>query len=135
MSQENVEAFKAVIEAINRRDWDALLAGLDPDVEWHPTSLAPWAGEAVVYRGHEAVRQWFKDVEEVFPQLHSEFPEIRDLGDRVVAIGKIRTRGEASGAETELPVAYVIEYENRKAKRVWSYLDPRQALEAAGLSE
>jgi ketosteroid isomerase-like protein len=135
MSQENVETLKAGIEAINRRDWDALLEGLDPDVEWYPASSTPWAGGATVYRGHEEVRQWFESVAEVFTEVHSEFPEIRDLGDRVVAIGKIRARGDASGAETETTVAYLFEYENEKATRVWSYLDPRQALEAAGLRE
>jgi hypothetical protein len=41
----------------------------------------------------------------------------------------------ARAAETESPVAYFIEYENEKATRVWSYLDPAQALEAAGLRE
>jgi ketosteroid isomerase-like protein len=36
MSQENVEAFKRGLDAYNRRDLDALLETLDPDVEWHP---------------------------------------------------------------------------------------------------
>jgi ketosteroid isomerase-like protein len=135
MSRENVKAFKRGVEAMNRRDWDGLLGGLDPDVEWHPASSTPWAGGATVYQGHDDVRQWFEDVEEVFPEVHSEFSEVRDLGDRIVAIGKIRTRGDASGAETESPIAYIIEYENGKAMRVWSYLDPRQALESVGLSE
>jgi ketosteroid isomerase-like protein len=135
MSQENVEAFKRGVEAINRRDWDALLEILDPNVEWYPASLTPWAGGAAVSRGHEGVRQWFEDVGEVFPELRTEFPDIRDLGDRVVALGRNRTRGEASGAETTAPTAYIIEFEDRKAMRVWSYLDHQQALEAAGLSE
>jgi hypothetical protein len=34
MSQEDVEAFKRAIEAANRRDVEAFLAELDPDVEW-----------------------------------------------------------------------------------------------------
>jgi hypothetical protein len=33
MSQENVEAFKRVIEALNRRDIESLLERYDPDVE------------------------------------------------------------------------------------------------------
>jgi ketosteroid isomerase-like protein len=135
MSQENVDAFKAAIEAINHRDWDKLLEGLDLNVEWHPASSTPWAGAGVVYRGHADVREWFESVEEAFSGVRTEFPEIRDLGDRIVAIGKILTRGGASGAKTESPLAYIVEYENEKATRVWSYLDPGQALDAAGLSE
>ena len=127
---------RRLIDAFNRRDWDALLEGLDPEVEWHGARDIPWEGEAAVYRGHEDVRQWFEELEEVFPDVHSEFPEIRDLGDRIVAIGKIGTRGAVSGAATESrPVAYVIDYENGKATRIWSYMDPAEALAAVGLSE
>jgi hypothetical protein len=35
MSQENVEVFKRAFDAINRRDADALVVELDPEVEWH----------------------------------------------------------------------------------------------------
>jgi hypothetical protein len=34
MSQENVEAFRRGARAYDRRDIDALLDELDPDVEW-----------------------------------------------------------------------------------------------------
>ena len=40
-----------------------------------------------------------------------------------------------SGAETRTPFAYVVEYEDREAISVRAYLDPGEALEAAGLSE
>ena len=135
MSEENVDSFIRAIEAGNRRDWGALVEGLDPEVEWHPALLASLEGRATVYRGREGVRKWFQQVYEVLGEVQTEFSEIRDLGDRIVAIGRIRTRGEASGAETESPLAYVIDYRDGKATRVQSYLDPQEALEAAGLSE
>jgi ketosteroid isomerase-like protein len=37
MSQENVEAVQRAFEAWNADDLDAFLAGLDPEVEWHPS--------------------------------------------------------------------------------------------------
>ena len=40
--------------------------------------------------------------------------EVRDLGDRLVAIGYIRARGKGSGAETETPFALVTEIKNGK---------------------
>jgi ketosteroid isomerase-like protein len=64
-----------------------------------------------------------------------EFPEIRDLGDRIVAVGWLRGRGKGSGVEVETPVAYVVDVRGHKAIRVRTYLDPKEALEAAGLSE
>ena len=135
MSQENVEAFKRALDASNRGDIEAALKDLDPEVEWHPALLASLEAEATVYRGHDGVREWFGKLFEAFSERHIEVEEIRDLGDRILAIGRVRMRGEASGAETESPIAYLVDYRDGKATRVRSYLDPREALEAAGLSE
>ena len=136
MSQENVEAFKRVTEAGNRRDWDAVMDELAPDVRWDAALVASLEGKgASTHCGHQAVREWFGVVYEVLGEVHMEYSDIRDLGDRVLAFGRIRTRGEASGAVTEAPIAYVVQYENGKATRVRSYLDPSAALEAAGLAE
>ena len=35
MSEENVEAFKRIIDAANRGDVEAMLAELDPEFEYH----------------------------------------------------------------------------------------------------
>ena len=43
---------------------------------------------------------------EAFDEIQIEVSEIRDLGDRLVAIGRTRTRGRESGAETESPIAW-----------------------------
>jgi ketosteroid isomerase-like protein len=134
MSQENVEAFKRVVEAANRRDAEAALEELDPEVEWHPVLQMVLGGEATVYRGHQGVRDVLRDADEAWAEMHYEFSEIRDLGDRIVAIGRFRARGKESAAEVESPLGYVVEFKNGKAIRMSSYLDPDQALEAVGLS-
>ena len=135
MSQENVEAFNRVVDAYNRRDVEAMVEGLDPEIEYHAALPMLLGGEATVYRGHEGVRRLFREIYDAFDEIHVEFSEVRDLGDRVVAIGRIRMRGKGSGAETESPSGSVADYENGKAIRVWTYLDPKEAFQAAGLSE
>jgi len=135
MSQADVEGFKRAVEAGNRRDYDAVLEEFDPEVEWHPALLASLEGQPTVYRGRERVREWFRQMEEVFAELQTEFSEIRDLDDRIIAIGRIRTRGESSGAETESPIGYLLDIKSGKATRIRTYLDPKEALEAAGLRE
>jgi ketosteroid isomerase-like protein len=135
MSEEHVQAFKRGFEAGTRFDVKAVLEELHPRVEWHPLLATELEREATVYRGHEGVREWLRDLEEAFAETHMEFPEIRDLGDRIVAIGRLRARGRESGAETVTPIAYVVDYKDGKAIRVRSYLDPEEALEAAGLRE
>ncbi len=135
MSQENVETFKRAAEAVKRRDIEAALETLDPEVEWYPGLAALLGGEVTVYRGHDGYRDLIRDLDEAFAEIDAEFSEIRDLGDRVLAIGRLRTRGRASGVETESPFCYLTELRNGKAIRVRTYLDLREALEAAGLEE
>ena len=96
MSEENVEGFKDAIEAINRRDVEALLPLLDPAIEWHMALQAVLGGEAAVYHGHEGVREYFRDMDEAFANVQVTYSDIRDLGDRVIGIGNFRTRATAS---------------------------------------
>jgi ketosteroid isomerase-like protein len=135
MSQENVEAFRRGLEAYNRRDIDAFLEVFDPMVEIHPLTLAMFGKEGTVYRGHEGIRQFVRDVDEVLPRLQVEPLEIRDLGERIVANGRLHARGRASGAEVESPIGWLVEFRERRVIRMTDYLDPKQALEAAGLRE
>jgi ketosteroid isomerase-like protein len=135
MSQGNVEAFRRGLEAGNRGDVEKLLDELDPEVEWHSALHALLGGEETVFRGHDGVREMIRDLNEAFGEIRIEISEIRDLGDRLVAIGRTRTRGKASGAETETPLAFVTEVKNGKTILLRAYLDPKKALEAVGLSE
>ena len=135
MSHANVEAFKRAFDAINRRDAEALLSELDPEVEWHGAILIAMGGKQTVYRGHEGVREWLRDLYETLSEFHADYQKILDLGDRTVAIGHVYARGTASEVEIESPHATVVEFKNGKGIRIRTYLDPKEALEAAGLQE
>jgi ketosteroid isomerase-like protein len=135
MSLENVEAFKRGLEAGNRDDVETLLEELDPEVEWHSALHALMGGEQTVFRGHDGVREMFRDLNEAFDEIHIEISEIRDLGDRLVASGRTHARGEASGADVESPIALVTEFNNGKATSIRAYLDPKEAFEATALRE
>jgi ketosteroid isomerase-like protein len=135
MSDENVEAFKRVVAAANRRDVEAALEDLDPEIEWYPAVQMLFAGEATVYRGHVGVRELLREVYAAWAEFHYESSEIRDLGDRIVGIGRFRARGKESAVEVESPLGYLVEFESGKAIRMRSYLDPKEAIEAAGLRE
>jgi uncharacterized protein len=135
MSRENVEIVRRVSDAYNRRDVEAMLDELHPEIEWHPWLQLQFGGGATVYRGHQGVRQGIRELEEAFSEIQAEQTEIRDLGERVVAIGRHRGRGKESGAITESPLAWIVEFNGGKVIRVREYLDPKKALEAAGLSE
>ena len=92
MSQENVEAFKRGLEAGNRGDVDGLLDELHPEIEWHSALHALMGGQQTVFRGHAGVRRMIGDLYETFAEVRFEMSEFRDLGDGVVAIGRMRKR-------------------------------------------
>jgi uncharacterized protein len=135
MSQETVEAFKRGLEAGNRGDVETLLEELDPDVEWHSALHALLGGGATVFRGHDGVREMLGDLNGAFDEIHIEISEIRDLGDGLVVIGRTRARGKASGADVETPIGFVTEVKNGKTISIRGYLDPKEALAAAGLRQ
>ena len=67
--------------------------------------------------------------------LTIEISDYRDLGDTVVALGRMQAHGKTSGIDIDSPVAYVFEIEGEMGRRVRAYLDPEEALAAAGLAE
>jgi ketosteroid isomerase-like protein len=135
MSQENVETYNRGLEAYHRRDVEALLDTVDPEVDWHSAILVPLGGETTVYRGHEGVRELLRDLDQGLAEMQIEISQIRDLGDRILATGRIRARGNQSGAWTDSPFAQVVQFKNGKALRIRAYLNPEEALEAEGLRE
>ena len=135
MSEKNVEVFRRGADAYNRRDVDALLEELHPEIEWRPLLPVLLGGEAAVYRGHEGARQGIRELEEAFAEIWAEPFEVRDLGERVLAIGHLRGRGKESGVETESAIAWLVDFAHGKVVRIREYVDPDEALEAAGLSE
>jgi SnoaL-like domain len=131
MSEENVKLMREGIEATNRRDLEAVFRGLAPNIHFEHR-LAALQGSFV---GIEGVRSWFADLVEVFESWWIDCEDIRDLGDRVLALGTVRTIGRESGVETELPLAIVAEYSDGLVVHYIDYGDWAQALEAAGLRE
>ena len=133
MSQQNLETFERGIDAINRRDIDALLEELDPEVEWHDVFGVMLGGGARTYQGREGVRELFHDLYDAFAETYSRYSEVRDLGNRTVAFGSLRALGNESGATIESPLGTLVEWRSGKAIRVQTFLNRRETLEAAGL--
>ena len=135
MSEENVEAFERGVVAFDNGDVEALIEVADPEVEFYDVFGRMLGGEERMYRGHQGIRDLFDDLLGAFAETHSEYSEIRDLGDRTFAIGRLRAVGKESGAVIESPIGTIAEWKDRKVTRIRTYLDPKEALEAAGLEE
>ena len=134
MSQENVELALRTLDAFDRRDVDAFVALLSPDVVWEENPVLP--GLRDVYYGPPEVREWMAAVLEVFENLQVEVVEITDLGDdRVFAETVLTARGKGSGVPVELRFWMVLWLAESKITRRQVSWTRDQALEAAGLSE
>ena len=141
MSQENMDRLVRATEAFNRmcetpeafnlEDLQGFLGIMDSAIQFEPQQAALEGG----YAGHEGVAQWLADLVEHYAGGHMDLPDIRDLGDRVLALGTLRVIGRASGLETEVPVAVMASFRNGLMTEFRDYGNRDQALEAAGLSE
>ena len=135
MSQESIEAVRRLIDAWNRGDVDSWLKTAHPDVEWSSAVLRQVEGsEAASYRGHEELRRFWDEWHELW-DLTIEPSDIRDLGEAVLVLARMHTRGNVSGVDLDREVGYVIEVDDGLIRKARAYLSAEAALEAAGLSE
>jgi ketosteroid isomerase-like protein len=135
MSQQNMRTFERGALAFNRGDIDAILESFHPEVEWHAVFQVMFGGAATVCRGREDVRAYVQELSEGLTQMRLQLDEFRDLGERLIVIGRLEGRGRASGAVIDAPIVFVADYKEGLIFRMAEYLDPEKAFEAAGLRE
>jgi ketosteroid isomerase-like protein len=132
MGSRNLDATERIYAARLRGDLDALLAELDPDVEWRP-HLAALGGDVV--RGRDGVRDYLASLDDEWDDFRQEVEEAFDAGDRVVVFLNTHGRGRSSGVELHLQVAHVLCFKDGKCIENETYLDRDEALRAAGLPQ
>jgi uncharacterized protein len=133
MSQEAIDMARRGYEAFSRRDLDAALEMLDPQVEAHDPPEVP---DAAVHRGREAVRRDWEQTLELFDDLKIDIEDVFDSGgEEIVLFVRYSGRGRESGAAVEARTGHVWTFREGRAIRLRQYLDRAQALEAAGLAE
>ena len=132
MSEENVEIVRRVWEAVQRRDTEAVFALYDPDIAWENHTGGAVELQGLSYRGHEGVRQFWRDWLEPFGTFEAHAEEFIDAGDQVVVPWRASARGKASGAEVEMHRCNVYRVNNGRVSRVDVFETKAEALEAAG---
>jgi ketosteroid isomerase-like protein len=129
MSEENVEKLRAAWEAWNRGEFD--MSMLDPNVVFEGTVLP----DDETYRGHEGVLRAWARWTEAWEEFTTEVEQIVDGGERLVLICTVHLQGKHSGAATTLRYADLYTLRDGKVIHIRPYVNPAEALEAAGLSE
>ncbi len=134
MSQENVEVVRKLYELFASRDVAAAFPDhADPNLELRVPPLYPDTPE--VFRGREGVESWIQMIDDAWAEWRFEPERYLDAGSIVVVLAQLIAEGESSGIHLEREVAHVWTLDNGRATSIRVYLDPAEALEAAGLRE
>jgi ketosteroid isomerase-like protein len=131
MSQANVELIMRGIERFNAGDRNFLAAQLHPDAEIHSRFGTAFGQDP--YRGEQGVRDWMDELDRSFESFRITHDEVRDLGDRVLALGQVEIRARGSGIEMTQPMGWVYEVEGGKLTRLLFFSTHAEALAAAGI--
>lgn len=90
----DIEVVQEVFVAFAARDVEGVLALLDPDVVFTAVTGGV-VGKAEPYRGHEGMREYFRDVADVWDELVLTPREFRQVGDAILVTGKVNARSPA----------------------------------------
>jgi ketosteroid isomerase-like protein len=129
VSTRNIELVRESIEAANRGDLEWLLEHAASDIELRSRGVA---GEPVLYTGPAGIREYFRDMADIWQSMESAPEDIRELGDRVIAIVNRRLRGRGSGIDVEDKIGIIFELRDGVAVRVSTYRNVEEALAEAG---
>jgi ketosteroid isomerase-like protein len=85
---------KAVFAAFAERDVERVLELIHPEFEF-TTVTSDYAGRAEPYRGHEGMREYFRDIALVWDDLRLTPREFREVGDSILVTGRVNARSPA----------------------------------------
>ena len=112
----------------NARDFDGLLELFEPDAVWDMSPAGvPGMGQ---YRGHPAIRRWFDQWLEVFPESWVEVEEVAVRGEWGLVSILQHARGGASGAPVPFHYYGVGRWRDGRLVLVENFIDPEPAREA-----
>ena len=87
------------VDAYNSRQLEAQIELFDPEIELVPLRAVL---EDTVYRGHDGIRRFARDLAESWSEAHVELLELEARGEQAVSIGRLTLKGRSSGAVTEV---------------------------------
>lgn len=132
--QEDVEVIREAFMRWNERDIDYWIGHADPEVEiWSKYAALDQAGEP--YRGHEGMREWRAEIDRNFESHEVFAEEVRELEGKVLVLGSVSFRGNASGAEMHHPFGWVCEMREGRLNRMFFHSSHAEALQAVEVRE
>jgi hypothetical protein len=130
----NVELHRRLNAAFTLRDTEAIIEVCDPGIEFHTRFAA--VGGVPVYRGHDGLRRFNQELEEVWgDSIRIEAEQYFDLGERTLAFYVLRGRARQSRTEVTMPATVVARWRHALCTYWKSYVDREEALVELGVTE
>ena len=129
------DRLRTAYEGFGRRDIDAVLAVMDPEIEWDATDALAHTG---VYHGHEGVSEYITSLSSSWLEFHLNPEQFTESGDgvHVMVLGSVRGRLTANGQDVEARFAHVLQLDGEgKVTRLKVCLDRDAALRAMPQSQ
>jgi ketosteroid isomerase-like protein len=125
----NIEVFERCLAALTSSDVETLVSLSSDDVEIRPLRAAL---EDTVYRGHDGVTRWIRDIDETWAELRIEVESIEEVAPGyVVGLVVLHGRGHGSSVPTSMPVALTARFSDGLVTRAATWTDRAAALRAA----
>lgn len=118
------------MDAYNARDMPVYLGLVSDSLEFRSRFTAM---DSVVYRGHDGLRQYFAQLDEVWSRYEMEPRRLVPAGERVVALCHLYAVGRESDLMVEEDSAVVFTLKDGKVVGIDAYPTHGDALDAVGL--
>jgi ketosteroid isomerase-like protein len=127
---EPTEVATSFFDAFNERDLDRLEQLSDPDLELHPMLIKD-VGEDVI-AGEDAPGRIIEMAERGWEGMRIAYEEARQVGDRVLVLGRLQAHGRSSRLDIDIPAGWVFDISGERVRRLLAYPDPDAARSEAG---
>jgi ketosteroid isomerase-like protein len=129
VSADNAAVVRRFVDAFNRRDFDALVADLSPEVALYEWPEAPGAQS---YRGPDGMRRAIDNWFESWEWMQIDVEDVQEAPDRVMAGFHQRAQGRGSEAQVEIRTYNVWSFEDGTVREIRLFTDRESALAAFG---
>ena len=108
---ELTDRLRTAYAAFGQRDLDAVLAVMDPDIEWDATDALAHTG---VYHGHEGVREYIESLSQTWSEFHQNPEQFTESGDgtHVMVLGSVHGKLAANDQDVEARFAHVLQLDD-----------------------
>src|ERR687897_810790 len=128
MSRESLDVVRAMYDAFNRGDTDAILELADPAVSVEDHGVI----DGATYEGRDGVVRFLAFQANAFNAQSAELEELLETGDEIVAVIRLRGEGPVSRIPLEGHFSHVWQIAGGMVCPLRVYASKQEALEAGG---